>query len=208
MTKFDLKNRSNLALLAIVIVIACIAGIYTGNSLSNRYNESLKQRDIDEIIGLGERTGMSGDLALQVNPVNIKVKAGDPINIELALKNNTKKSIKLNNRLIPAPAYYKSNQLPIKQIVKLNGKQIAYKGNIVIYSPQTKKDFITLKPGETYKTTIDVRYGPEKGFWNMLTPGVYTIELWYETYLTGKYIGIKAWTGMTNHVVIKATIHS
>lgn len=205
MVGIDLKNRWNIVLILAVITAACIGGIMTGNKIADVRAAVGKQQQIDETLGLAQRTGITSELTLQVNPVRITAKSGDPMKISLTLGNTSKKPILLNGWLTPAPAFYESNQLPFKQAVTISGREIGYRGNIILYPPHKKSEFIRLDPGKTYTVNVDVTRGPDDGRWNISTPGTYTIELWYETYLTGKYSGVRAWTGMTNHIVVKAT---
>lgn len=206
MSKISLKNTINVLIVLILFAISCIAGIYTGNAILDRRNEAAKQQNIDETIGLGEHTGITGELLLYVDPVKVVIRRGQPAFVTLTLKNNTKKDILINGWLILAPARFGSNQLPLKQTIRLGGKDVDYKGSITLYPPHKKDDFIKLKPGKEYKFKLDITKGAGNGEWKITRPGIYEVELWYETYLTGKYSGVNAWTGMTNHVVVKLQV--
>lgn len=204
--KMHLENKWNIVLILLVVTAAILGGVYTGKWISSRQPDPVKQQRLDESLGLAERTGITGDLALQVYPVNLTVKSGDPIKVSLSLKNNSKQDMILNKWLTPAPASYENNQLPMKQIVKSSNKFVGYRGNIILFPPHNKQDFVKLSSGNTYTFFADLVKGPDDGRWNISTPGRYSVELWYETYLTGQYSGVHAWTGMTNHVIVKVTV--
>ena len=204
--KMDFKNKWNMALILSVIVAAILGGVYTERWISKRQPDPLKQQRLDETLGLAERTGITGDLALQVRPVNLTVKSGDPIKVRFTLINNSKQDMTLNGWLIPAPASYENNQLPMKQIVKRSNQLVGYRGNIVLFPSHERKDFMQLAARKTYTFDANLSKGPDDGRWNISTPGKYSIELWYATYLTGRYSRVRAWTGMTNHVIVKVTV--
>lgn len=204
--KIDFKNKWNITLLLLVAAVAVIGGVLTDKWISGRQPDPLKQRRLDESLGLAERTGITGDLALQVHPVNLTVKSGDPIKVTLTLINNSRRDMTLNRWLTPAPTAFESNQLPMKQVVKMADRPVGYRGNIVLYPSHEREDFMRLESGKTHSFEADLTKGPENGRWNISTPGKYSIELWYETYLTGKYSGVHAWTGMTNHVIVRVTV--
>lgn len=208
--KINLKNKWNIALILLVVITAGIGGVFTGDWMYSRNQKVvMKQQRLDESLGLAERTGITGDLALQVKPINLTVKSGDPLRVNLTLINKSKQSMMLNEWFTPAPASYDNNQIPFKQIVKSLNKPmryVGYTGNIVLFPPHAKKDFMQLAAGQTHSFDVDLAKGPNDGRWNISAPGKYSIELWYETYLTGKYSGVNAWTGMTNHVIVKVTV--
>ncbi|MHB1458534.1 MAG: hypothetical protein ACYC0V_16620 [Armatimonadota bacterium] len=204
--KIDFKNKWNIVMILVLAAVAILSGIFTDRWISSRQPDPIRQQRLDETLGLAERTGITGELALQVNPVNLTAKSGDPINVRLTLKNNSKRNMTISKWLTPAPAAYENNQLPMKQIVKASNKPVGYRGNIVLFLSHKKKDFMRLTSGQSYSFDVDLTKGPDDGRWNMSTPGKYSVELWYETYLTGKYSGVRAWTGMTNHVVVKVTV--
>lgn len=161
---------------------------------------------MDEYTGLGDRTGIAGDLALFVQPMRLSIKPGQPVKVRLVLTNKGKRPMFLSKRLSPAPAAYESNQLPLKVTVTRNGLPVEYRGDPVLYPPHTKRDFFRLDPGRSRHLTVDLSAGPQGGRWDMSAPGEYVVEAWYETYLTGRYIGVNAWTGMSNHVVLQVTV--
>ena len=77
----------------------------------------------------------------------------------------------------------------------------------VLRTAAQKQDFRKLGPGRSLDITVGDLSEPARiGVWDMSSPGVYNVEIWYETYLTGRYIGVHAWTGMTNHVVVQVTV--
>lgn len=205
-TRRDRRNLLRYALIALLLVVACIGGIKTGNWISDRRVEAGKQREADEYLGLGERTGLTGDLALQVNPTNISAYPGQPISIDLTLVNRGKKNLVLNSWPTPAPAFFGNNQFPFKIEVTKDGRRIPFRGNAVLLPLHSAKDFFVLHPGERRVVKIDPARLDRIGKWDLSVPGVYAVEMWYETYLTGRYIGVRAWTGMTNHVVVNLTI--
>ena len=183
-----------------------VGGIYAGNAFSRRSATARDAARLDEYIGLGEHTAMTGELDLQVGSTTITTSSGKPAKVMLTLTNKTSRPMALNSWLAPAPETFQSNQLPIKVRITRNGKPVRFVGNSLLYPPHTKKDFFVLKPGKSKRFAVDVSRGPKEGAWDMAKPGAYTAEIWYETYLTGRYIGVHAWTGMTNHVIVKVAV--
>ncbi len=55
---------------------------------------------------------------------------------------------------------------------------------------------------------IDLLNPGNRGSWEMSAPGTYEIAVRYETYLSGKWIGVKAWTGMTSPVVVSVRVQA
>jgi hypothetical protein len=194
-------------LIIAVLVIGGIGGVWTGNWLASRRPDP-RQIQRDEYVGLGTRTGLVGDLSLSVHPVSVTIRSGEPIRVRLTLTNNGEKTILLNSWFTPAPAEFGNNQLPFKVKVTRNGAPVPYIGDAVLFPPHTKKDFLKLRPGEKRVVSVDLSRGPHGGRWDLSAPGNYTFEVWYETYLTGRYIGVKAWTGMTNHVIVNVVVLS
>lgn len=193
----------------IAVLLAAIAGaggVMTGNWWAETRGGSEEDRRLDEYLGLGERTGFTGDLQLRVEPVMLTVRPGDPIVVNLILVNEGDRTLVINKWFTPAPAHFDSNQLPFKVKVTSGTESVHYVGNAVLLPPHTKDDFVRLRPGERKEIPTDLSTGPQGGRWELTAPGVYLIEVWYETYLTGRYIGVKAWTGMTNHVVVQVTV--
>ena len=196
-----------LGLALLVIVVAAVAGIRAGNWMVHRRAVADEARRIDEYVGLGERTGLTGDLELQVEPRSMTIAVGQPIKINLTLINKTPKPMMLNSWFVEAPAEFRSNQLPFKVIVTKSGKTVGFRGNVPLSPPHEKQDFRRLGPGESLAITVGDLSKPSRiGTWDMSSPGVYNVEIWYETYLSGHYIGVHAWTGMTNHVVVQVTV--
>jgi len=196
-----------LGLALLVMIVAAVTGIRTGNWIVHRRAVADEARRVDEYVGLGERTGLTGELELQVEPRSMTIAAGQPIKIELTLINKTPKTILLNSWFWEAPAEFRSNQLPFKVIVTRSGKTVGFRGNVPLFPPHTKRDFRELGPGQSLPIEVaDLSKTPRIGTWDMSSPGVYRVEIWYETYLTGRYIGVHAWTGMTNHVVVQVTV--
>lgn len=199
-----------LGLILLVLVIAGVAGVWTGNKLADKRAVTNKQnneaRRLDEDLGLGQRSGLTGDLDLKVDQIKLTVDSGKPVKVVLTLTNKTRKLLMLNDWFTPAPADFKSNQLPFKVIVSKAGRKVPFLGNAIIYPPHTKKDFLKIEPGKSKSIPVELSRYPGIGRWDMTASGNYTIELWYETYLTGKYVGVNAWTGMTNHVIMQVTV--
>jgi hypothetical protein len=195
-----------LALILLVAILAAVGGIIAGNWIFRRHAAAQESARLDEYVGLAEHTGLAGELDLQVNPVSLTVPPGKPAKVMLTLTNRTTRPMTLNGWLTPAPALYQSNQLPFKVQITKNGRPVRYTGNSVLYPPHTKKDFFVLQPGQSKQIVTDLSRGTDDGKWDMSKPGVYTAEAWYETYLTGRYIGVHAWTGMTNHVIVKIIV--
>ena len=198
-------------LVLLVLVIAAAAGVFFGNRCADRWAQrraaTERLRRMDESVGLGPRTGLTGELELQVSSVKLAVYPGRPINIRLTLTNRTSKPMILNGWLTPAPVGLDSNQLPFKLVVSRAGQKVAFRGNAVLFPPHAKKDFFKLDPGQSREIPMELPRCPGIGGWDMSAPGDYSIEIWYETYLTGKYVGVDAWTGMTNHVVVQVTVY-
>jgi hypothetical protein len=188
------------------LVAAAFAGILTGGWLINRNNNAEKLMNLDEYVGLAQRTGLTGELSLSLNPVEIAINPSEPLRLNLSLTNSGSKSLVLNNWLTPAPAELRSNQLPFKVIVTRDGHPIHYNGTMSVLPPHRSNDFLILKPGQSQSIPMEISRGTGGRGWNMSVPGSYRVEVWYETYLTGKYIGMKAWSGMTNHVVAQVTV--
>lgn len=194
------------ALILAALIAAGIGGVWTGNRLADRRAALDEEIRMDEYVGLGARTGLTTDLALLVDPLSLMVRPGEQIRVNLTLVNRGSRMVKLNGWLVPAPADFESNQLPFKVAVTKDGRRVGYSGNAVLLPPHTKKDFFALRPGERKVISVALSHGPNNGRWDTSTPGDYTFEVWYETYLTGRYVGVNALTGMTNHVIVKVTI--
>lgn len=199
------------ALAAAVIVIAAVAGLLAGNWVSARMDararEQGKLAEIDEYQGLAQRFGITGDLTLQVEPASQTVLPGAPIKLTVRLTNRSKRRLMLNSWIEPYPAMLGSNQLPLKVDIRLRRQPVSYHGDSVIRSLHKKKDFVALRPGESKSTVIDLMKPTSgRGRWDMSAPGTYEVALWYETYLSGKWAGVNAWTGMTNPYVVQVTV--
>ena len=193
-------------LIAILLVAVGIGGVLVGNWLSRRNAVREEGRRVDEYEGLGDRTGLTGEVTLLVNPISLTVESGDKFSVSLTLTNKTSRTLLLNDWFTPAPAKFRSNQLPIKMVVRKSGKEVQFFGQPKLFPLHTKKDFMALEPGASKTFSIEVTTSGGAGRWDMAQPGVYTVEIWYETYLSGKYIGVKVWNGMTNHVVVQVTV--
>jgi len=200
------KRRFRLGLILLILVVAVVTGILTGNWLADARAVLDERRRVDEHLGLGERTGLTGEIALLVDPMKLAVRAGEPVKVNLTLTNKGKEPVTLNGWFTPAPSEFESNQLPFKVIVSALGRRVEYRGDPVLFPPHTKKDFVTLGAGESKVIAMDLSRGPGSGRWDLSAPGVYKFEVWYETYLTGRYVGVNAWTGMTNHVIVEVTV--
>jgi len=188
------------------LVVTAVLGILAGNWWINKHASSDKFISMDEYVGLGQRTGLTGDVELLVQPISLTVESGQPVNVNLTLINRTKKTLIMNGWLDSTPSEFKNNQFPIKVICSRNGRGVPYRGNVMLLPPHKKKDFFKLRPGEQKIITADLSRGPGDGRWDIASPGMYTFEVWYETYLTGRYIGVNAWTGMTNHAIVQVTV--
>ena len=193
-------------LIAVILLAAGVGGILVGNRLSNRSAIQEEGRRVDEYEGLGERTGLTGEVTLLVRPTSVTTESGDRFSVSLTLTNKTSGALLLNDWLTPAPAEFNSNQLPIKMIVSRSGHKVEFLGQPRLLPPHTRRDFIALKPGESKTFSVEVTTSGGMGRWEMAEPGDYSVEMWYETYLSGKYIGVKAWNGMTNHVIVKVAV--
>jgi len=193
------------ALILAILAFAGVAGVLVGNSLAGRDSVRDEAGRIDEYQGLGERTGLTGELALAVEPMSLAVQTGQPITVNLNLTNTTRKKMILNGWLTPVPAELNSNQMPIQVQVSREGRKVGFQGNSILLPPHTEDDFFVLEPGKSKVVQVDLSR-TASGVWNVREPGDYAFEVWYETYLTGKYVGVKAWTGMTNHVVVQVRV--
>lgn len=209
----DLKNSTGTlsrlqvaALIVVVLVVAAVAGIAAGNWLAGKHTIDDRYRRLDESVGLGQRSGIAGTLMLNVEPARLAVRQGEPVKVRLVLTNRSRGSETINGWLQLSPAGFGSNQLPLKVVVVRPGARIRYRGQAAVFPPHAGRDFLTLGPGESKSIDVDLSRGVGGGRWDMSKPGVYNVEVWYETYLTGRYIGVKAWTGMTNHVVVRVTV--
>jgi len=192
--------------IAILLVAVGVGGIKVGNWLSHRNAVHSEGRRVDEYEGLGERTGLTGEVILLVSPMSLAVQSGDRFSLNLTLTNKTSKNLLLNDWFTPQPAKFDSNQFPIKMVVRRSGREVEFFGQPTLLPPHTRKDFIALKPGQSTTFPVEVSAAGRGGRWDMAEPGNYSVEIWYETYLSGKYIGVKAWNGMTNHVVVQVTV--
>ena len=190
----------------VIVIVAAVLGILAGRWFVHRHAVAEEARRVDEYLGLGPRTGMTGDLELQVIPLSLTVRSGQPAKVKLALINHTQRTMRLNGWLTPAPSFFDSNQFPFRTKMSVSGRGVMYKGGVILPPPHTKRDFFLLRPGETRTIEMDVSRGPERGAWDISRPGVYTAEIWYQTYLSGRWIGVNAWTGMTNHVIVRITV--
>ena len=192
--------------IAILLVAVGIGGLKVGSWLSRRNAVQSEGRRVDEYEGLGERTGLTGEVTLLVSPMSLAVQSGDRFSLNLTLTNKTSKTLLLNDWFTPQPAKFDSNQSPIKMVVRRSGREVEFFGQPTLLPPHTRKDFIALKPGHSTTFPVEVSAAGRGGRWDMAEPGNYSVEIWYETYLSGKYIGVKAWNGMTNHVVVQVTV--
>lgn len=202
----ELWQWRRLVLILCVLAVAGVSAVLTGGWLADRRAAQDEERRLDEHVGLGERTGMTGDLALHVDPLDLAISPGQDAGVNLTLTNKTSETMMLNAWFTPAPADFGSNQLPLKMIVSTSGRKVGFIGDPVLFPPHRKSDFIELQPGQSKVIPVELSRSAGMGRWDMSAPGDYTVELWYETYLTGRYIGVNAWTGMTNHVVVRVTV--
>lgn len=202
--------RQRCMLLVAALVVA-VAGILLGNWIFTRMETHSRERgklaEIDEYQGLAERSGITGELTLEVQPASQTVSPGAPIKLTVTLTNRSKRALMLNSWIEPYPAMLGSNQLPLKVDIRLRRQPVSYHGDSVIRSPHKKSDFVALRPGESRSVMIDLmKPASGRGRWDMTAPGTYEVALWYETYLSGKYAGVRAWTGMSNPYVVQVTV--
>ena len=200
------RNLLIYVLVAILLTAVGVAGILVGNWLTRRNAVQSEGRRVDEYQGLGDQTGLTGEVTLLVNPISMTVKSGDRFDVGLTLTNKTSKTLLLNDWFTPQPAKFQSNQLPIKMVVRKSGREVEFLGQPRLLPLHTRKDFIALEPEKSKVFSVEVGTCGDTGRWDMAEPGNYTVEMWYETYLSGRYIGVKAWNGMTNHVVVQVTV--
>lgn len=193
-------------LILLVVLTALVGGILTGNWIAERHKVPADRQRMDEYLGFGERTSLTGQVTLQVDPRSLSITAGQPAKVKLTLTNKGKSPVRLNDWLEPAPASLLSNQFPFKVNVTKDGRRVRYQGNYVLPLPHTRKDFFALSPGKSKDILVDLSVGAGNGRWDMSSPGIYTVEVWYETYLTGRYIDVDAWTGTTNHVIVQISV--
>jgi len=187
-------------LIPVVAVIVAYSGFRFGMWLFSR-GSGLSPEDerwIDEYHGLAERTDQSRRLGLSVEPSKIVVRVGQPIIVKVRLVNKSKKSLVLNSWLRPYPDYLKSNQFPLKISVERNGEPLFCRGNPEVRPPHTRKDFFILEPGASKEINFDLTSRHGSIVWDFSEPGRYVVSVWYESYLTGRAIGVKAFTGKTN----------
>ncbi len=193
-----------------IVVIAAAAGLLVGNRVSTRMEQRAEEREklahVDEYQGLAQRSGITGELLLDVQPPSQTVTPGSPIELTVKLTNRSKRRMMLNSWIEPYPALLTSNQLPLKIDIRYKRQRITYHGDAVLRPLHEKKDFLPLRPGESKSTVIDLSKPAGRGRWDMSAPGTYEVAVWYETYLSGKWIGVKAWTGMSNPVVVLVTV--
>jgi hypothetical protein len=207
----DSSGKKPFALVAAVIVVAAVAGLLAGvlicRRLDVRAGENEKFAQIDEYQGLAQRSGITGDLTLDVEPASQTVRPGAPLRLTVRLTNRSKRVLTLNSWIEPYPAMLGSNQLPLKVDIRLRREPVTYHGDSVILPLHTRNDFLTLRPGESKSTVIDItKPASGRGRWDLSTHGTYEIAFWYETYLSGKWIDVNAWTGMTNPYVVQVVV--
>jgi hypothetical protein len=200
------QDWRKIALAVLLLVLAASAGVVTGSWIAGRAPNSKDLGQLDENVGLAPRTGLTGVLKLAVDPITFQVESGKPIRLRLKLVNSGTQQLALNKWFTPVPAELHSNQFPFKVIVTRDGQPMHYYGALAIPPPHKQDDFLTLSPGQAMDLDMDIYQGANRRGWDMSVPGDYKVEVWYETYLTGKYVGVNAWTGMTNHVVAQVTV--
>jgi len=200
------RGRIRAIIFLIVLAFGAAAGYMTGNWLANNRKSAEDLARLDESVGIGKRTGIPGSVTASVSQTRMSVNSGSPVTIKLTLTNKGNEPTVLNKWFDPTPAAFHSNQFPIKVIVRLNGRDVDYRSTLEVMPPHTKNDFITLAPSQSIDVPLMIYPGRTGGGWNMAAPGSYTVEIWYETYLSGKYVGVNAWTGMTNHVVVNVEV--
>ncbi|MBP6963370.1 MAG: hypothetical protein KBC96_03080 [Armatimonadetes bacterium] len=197
-------------LMAVVVLVAAVAGwlasLWVSARLDAGADERRRMAEVDEYEGLGERSGIKNDLVLDVRPAAQSVASGAPIGLTVLLTNRGSRSIMLSSWVEPYPAILASNQLPLKVDIKRGGERTTYHGDAAVMPLHRKGDFLSVRPGETKSFAVEINKPGARGRWDMSAPGTYEIALWYETYLSGKYAGVRAWTGMTNPVVVTATV--
>lgn len=109
-----------------------------------------------------------------LNPIETKIvtdkttyKVGEPIILSMEVKNTGKKSYTFLPWKTPIENTFTGECLNITH----NNKIIEYSGIMVKRMPPTKKDFITLKTGETATGKVNVLDG-----YQLTEKGIYTIE--------------------------------
>ncbi len=198
------------SLVAAVIIVAAVAGLLVGNIISARLDARARENErlaqIDEYQGLAQRSGITGDLVLDVDPPTQTVKPGGSVKCTVRLTNRSKRTMRLNSWIEPYPAMLGSNQIPLKVDIRMRRQPVTYHGDSIVLPPHTNEDFFMLRPGQGKSTTIDLSKPAGRGRWDFSTPGTYEVALWYETYLSGNWIGVKAWTGRTNPYVVQVVV--
>lgn len=206
----DAARKRRYGLVAVAVAVAAGMGLLAGNWAGDRLDRHASERErlaqVDEYQGLAQRVGITGEVVLDVHPASQTIAPGTPAVLTVRLTNRSRKRIFLNSWVEPYPALLASNQLPLKVDIRLNRERISYHGDAVVRALHEKEDFVALRPGESRTVTIDLAKPAGRGRWDMSTPGVYEVALWYETYLSGKWVGVNAWTGMTNPVVVQVVI--
>lgn len=206
----DAARAKPYLIMAAVVVVAALAGLLAGNRVSDRLDIRARERQklaqIDEYQGLAQRSGISGDVLLDVHPATQTIASGSPARLRVRLSNRSPHRLILNSWVEPYPALLASNQLPLKIDIKLRNQRISYHGDAVLRPLHDKKDFLALRPGESRSFAVDLSKPAGRGRWDMSEPGIYEVAVWYESYLSGKWIGVKAWTGMTNPVVVQVVV--
>ena len=196
-------------MLAVAVIAVGYAGLRFGGWLFNRPT-GMKPEDvrwIDEYQGLGQRTGVSRELVISGEPSAMSVRARKPIRVRVRLTNRGRRTLILNSWLRPYPAYLESNQLPLKVSIAKDGRALTCRGNAEMLPPHTKTDFFRLGSGRSRDVTFDLATTRGSTVWDLTQPGEYDVRIWYETYLTGRSIGVKAWTGVTNAALVRITVH-
>ncbi len=191
---------------AVLVIIAAVGGVFVGDLVSQKRVSTADSARADEFVGLGPRTGLTGELDLQVKPMTLSILPNKPTRVRLVFTNRSKAPLVLNNWLEALPSSFQTNQFPLKVIVTRNGRPVTHSGNAILRPPHTKRDFFVLESGSSREVEMDITRTAEGGTWDMSRPGAYKAEIWYENYLTGRYIGTRAWTGLSNHVVVQVHI--
>jgi hypothetical protein len=126
-------------------------------------------------------------------------KVGEPIEeIECNFKNTSEKSVLISNYLFPISFIIKNS----------NGRTIPRKSgnylmNIALIS---KKNFITINPGESYKAIEGIATTKESIYYWKLNPGIYSVQAVYNNSDTGEKFGLNVCTGSiasTNTITIE-----
>lgn len=195
-------------LIPFLAILVAFSGFEFGKWILGRRSglSSEDEQWIDEYQGLAPRTDRSDQLFLSIEPSSAVVRVGQPIVLKVRITNKGSKPLVLNSWLEPYPACFKSNQFPLKVSVVRDGQELACRGNAELRPFHTKKDFFDLKPGESREVRFDLTSRKRSFVWDFARPGNYRVSVWYESYLTGRPIGVRAFTGKSNTATVNILV--